>query len=197
MGGSAAADSVELGIFEELGAINLKNKTMKSFRYLIFLLLIFGCSNEQEKKLEVKHLKLLSIEEVKSELLPMKIQFGAIGKGYGLPPSIININTDSVRITTRRQQYFSIPIEDTDYIENLQKFNISEFQDSIHYVKRMSRDGGFMLISNKLGSRKFSNTFSKISDVKYIVPDTIGLSKFKNLYSISTAILMKFRNQKN
>lgn len=131
---------------------------------------------------------------------PVKIEFGAIGKGSKLPLTTFEINFDSVRISTTKKtliteiQYFSIATKKTKFGELLSNLEMKDLKGDKHYFNPYIRDGGYMIISYKHGNRRFTNTFSKIGDKSRIKPDTIGLDKFENISKYALQLLKESGN---
>jgi hypothetical protein len=131
---------------------------------------------------------------------PVKIEFGAIGKGSKLPLTTFEINFDSVRISTTKKtliteiQNFSIATKQTKFGELLSNLEMKDIKGDKHYFNPYIRDGGYMIISYKHGNRRFTNTFSKISDKSRIKPDTIGLDKFENISKYALQLLKESGN---
>ena len=167
--------------------------------------IIEGQISKLETKLtEIEDRKVIETEilpakkEVKisaKELFPVKIEFGAIGKGSKRLPTTFEIRKDSVLISYRDQfswgnmKSHSTPTKKTKFVELFSSFFESDFAGEKSYHKIFIRDGGFMRISNKLGQRSFANVFSSLGDKSRIRPDTIGLSRFEAIKIYSNSLI--------
>lgn len=167
---------------------------LKILTIVISVLTLINCANQIRQN--------IGGELVKSSIIdyPVKIEFGAIGKGSKLPPTTFEINYDSVRISTLKKtsiteiQNFSIATNKTKFGELLRNLEMKDIKGDKHYFNPSVRDGGYMNISNKHGNRRFTNTFSKISDNSRVKPDTIGLDKFENISKYSFQLLKESGN---
>lgn len=135
------------------------------------------------------------------ELFPVKIEFGAVGKGSKLPPTTFEIRKDSVIISYNdkyswgKMKTYSTPTKKTKFIKLFSYFFESDFLGSKSYNNSSIKDGGFMQISNKLGQRRFTNVFSMIGDESHIRPDTVGLSRFRTIKTYSNSLIRKLNEK--
>ncbi len=164
---------------------------------IILMFLLFGfsnCSNQNKLNGNVADVN------VESLIYPIKIEFGAVGKGSKSPPTIIKIDRDSVRVSATDRYFkmnvFSIETKETKFEEVLSSLDAEDIKDDKHYYHPFIRDGGYMNISNELGNRKFTNTFSKNGDKSNIKPDTIGLTKFEMISNYANSFLKEIENKK-
>ena len=164
----------------------MKNKPII---YSILLLSFTNCVNQKtiNDKVATKH----------STIYPITIELGALGKGANLPPTIIEINKDSCRISYSEwksapaRQKISIATDQTEFNQLFSELQTEDLKGEKHYYNPFMRDGGYMKISNALGNRKFTNTFSSIGEPSNIKPDSIGLSKFENISVYSKLLFRK------
>ncbi len=163
-------------------------KKQPYFLAFIFLFFAFAnCVNERNERSQEANEHAVTF--------PLTIEFGAIGKGANLPPTIIEINSDTVTITKRQKgsiteiESRAIKTADTRFIELFAALQTEDLEGNKDYYHPFMRDGGYMKVSNNAGARKFSNIFSSIGDPSKIKPDTLGLSKFKNISNYSKLLL--------
>jgi len=128
---------------------------------------------------------------------PYTIEFGAVGKGADIPPTVFIINQDSIKITTRDRRAISetreihLKTSKTKFVRLLKLLNEENLQGDRHYYQPSVKDGEYMKIATKLGTRKFTNTFSKYSDKSKIKPDTIGLNKFEKISVYAKSVMLE------
>jgi hypothetical protein len=177
---------------------------LKPIFIIVIFLILCSCSskNKLSEKVNIEEtVKKHMIENYMSNnnILPIKIEFGAIGKGANLIPTTFEITADFIRITTRDKilvtdsETYSIKTKDTKFEKLLTNFTKGDFIGNKHYYNPHIRDGEYMKISNEYGERKFSNTFSNIVDKSNIEPDTIGLSKFELISKYSNSLLREIQ----
>ncbi len=162
----------------------------KQSHFLVFIFWFFAfanCVNERNERSQKANEHVVTF--------PLTIEFGAIGKGANLPPTIIEINSDIVIITKRQKgsiteiESHAIKTANTRFIELFTALQPVDLEGNKDYYHSFIRDGDYMKVSNNAGVRKFSNTFSAIGDPSNIKPDTLGLSKFKNISDYSKLLL--------
>lgn len=149
---------------------------------------------------EIVETKILPTkEEVKisaRKLFPVKIEFGAAGKGSKLPRTTFEIRKDSVLLSYRSRfskspwdmKTYSIETKKTKFVELFSHFFESDFLGSKRYYEPGIRDGGFMRISTRLGERIFANLFSGIRNKSQIKPGTT-MARFEAISKYSKSII--------
>lgn len=159
----------------------------------LLIITFSNCANQSKfdhQEMEVSSHKLV---------YPIKIEIGAIGKGSNLPPSIIIINQDSVTVSgwdkapQKGTINHSIATIDTDFNKLISTMDEDDLRDKKHYYNPFIRDGGYMIISNESGVRKFTNALHSQNKFQ-IQPDTIGLTKFENISNYSLSLLHEFKH---
>lgn len=153
-------------------------------------LLLPNCTNQNSLKKTDKESNELSY--------PIVIEFGAVGKGSNLPPSVFKINSDSIDISRWNKlpnkgiQSFTIATKETEFLSLIDKLDESDLTGTVDYYNLYIRDGGFMKITTSLGQRKFINTFGMSPENSLIKPDTIGLFKFEQISKYAKTLLAEF-----
>ena len=165
--------------------------------YLLVIFSLVNCSNPNQSKGKKYLVNNLTMN------YPIIIEFGAIGKDSELPPTIINLGRDSIRISTRNKtkiteiDSFAIATNNTKFEKLMSKLKTDEITGDKKYVNPFVRDGGYMTISSKSGQKQFVNIFtsSGIEDKPYIEPDTLGLSKFRDIFIYSNSLVREITNR--
>ena len=169
---------------------------MKTLLTKIALLFIFlpNCTNQNKPK--------KSIEENHELSYPIVIEFGAVGKGSNLPPSVFNINRDTIYFSRWNKQpnkgieNFAMATTETEFVKLLSELTESDLKGNKEYYNSYIKDGGYMKITTSLGQRKFSNTFGTGPESSLIKTDTIGLSKFEDISSYAKTLLFELSKSK-
>ncbi len=152
-------------------------------RFFLFFFMI-SCSNNAQLHKE-------KFDKQKTEyLLPMQMEMRAIGKGSSLPPILMHITKDSIILTRRNGS--TMKIEEKRVYELISKLDSIDFRGEESYSP-LTRDGGYIALSNKFGRRKFNNIFSRDGIGIWPASDTIKVKKYQDLCMYLNTLVVQNR----
>lgn len=97
-------------------------------------------------------------------------------------------------MSPREMQQQLILATETQFVKMLSQLSKEDMTGDKHYYNMQIRDGGYMIVKNPHGERKFTNIF-RHTDRSLVRPDTVGLSKFEELYAYANGILLEMQKQ--
>lgn len=130
-------------------------------------------------------------------LLPVTISFGAAGKGDNLPPNVIEINANEVKVTTFEFETLKssavYATDNTQFMFLLNRLGKHRLSGQKHYGNCGVRDGSYVQISSTAGKIGFQNAFDSDGSVwqqpSFCRPYPPGLEDYKLLIKYSTHLV--------